>query len=125
MASIEAMTKEALRSLAIRVRRQGAAQKELTAAQDMDKRAVDRLAKAEAASTALDTEVSEKAELASRLTGKPVDEILSDIRADLEKADETDSADETTDGAPAGDETVKAAPKKAAKPKPVADAPQA
>jgi hypothetical protein len=127
VASIEAMIKEASRSLAIRVKRQAGAAKELKAAQDMDTRAVARLDAAEKAATALDTEVSEKAELVSRLTGRPADEILNEIKAEL-SADTETAPEADGDGVPNSDgPDTPAAPKvsKAKATKPVADAPQA
>lgn len=102
MASIEAMTKEAARSLTIRVKRQAAAQKELEAAQDMDRRAVARLKAAETASEALDAEVKAKADIVSRLTGQTAESVLEEIRAELfpevpdDENAETD-ADESND----------------------------
>lgn len=124
MASIEAMTKEASRSLSIRVKRQEAAEKELTAAQDMDNRAVARLDAAQKASTDLTAEVAEKAELVSRLTGKSVDEILSDIRTELDAqkaAKDAENAGVSEDGTPVDSPAAKTSK---SKPKPVVDAPQ-
>lgn len=83
MASIEAMTKEAARSLTIRVKRQAAARAELEAAQDMDRRAVSRLKAAETASAALDAEVQAKADIVSRLTGQTAESVLDEIRKEL------------------------------------------
>jgi hypothetical protein len=127
VASIEAMIKEASRSLAIRVKRQAGAAKELKAAQDMDTRAVARLDAAEKAATALDQEVSEKAELVSRLTGRPADEILTEIKAELsadtETAPEADGDDVPNSDGPDTPAAPKVSKAKAAKP--VADAPQA
>jgi aminoglycoside phosphotransferase len=100
MASIEAMTKEAARSLKIRVKRLNAANAELEAAQDMDRRAVARLDAAENAQKALNTEVTEKADLVSRLTGKPAAEVLDEIRAELTPADDENAE---TDPAASGD----------------------
>ncbi len=104
MASIEAMIKEASRSLVIRVKRQGSAAKELEAAQDMDRRAVARLDAAEKAVTKLDTEVNEKAGIVARLTDRPVEDVLAEIRAELDAesgetaSDESAPADESATG---------------------------
>lgn len=136
MASIEAMTKEAARSLTIRVRRLSAADAELEAAQDMDRRAVARLAAAEKAQDALKTEVTEKADLVSRLTGKPSDEVLAEIRKELfpevqdDENAETDPAasgdapaDENPDAGQSESADVKPAPKAKATAKKAASAP--
>jgi hypothetical protein len=123
MASIEAMTKEAARSLKIRVKRLNAANAELEAAQDMDRRAVARLDAAEKAQKALNTEVTEKADLVSRLTGKPAAEVLDEIRAELAPADaDGENADESTDS-PADAGTDGGTPEADVKPTPKAKAP--
>lgn len=106
MASIEAMTKEALRSLRIRVGRQDSANVERDAARAAKIRVEARLASAESKAEALDTEVTEKADLAARLTGRSVDDILNEIYAELDAekpADESGDTDETpaADDAPA------------------------
>jgi hypothetical protein len=122
MASIEAMTKEATRSLTIRVKRLAGAAKELEAAQDMDRRAVARLAAAELAQDTLIQEIADKSDLVARLVGDTTaDDVLDGVYAELglehvvifaedESADDTGEATEE-EGPADGDAPVKRARK--------------